>query len=332
MSNKNELTNILKKTHFCRYLEAKEIDLLIAHSTVISYAPNKLILRQGKKGNSMYIIIDGTAGVVARILGEGLTQLATITSGNFFGEICVIEKRAYAASIISKTSMQCLCIISYYFETLSLFFPETKYKITLAITEEVISRIIISSSKIIKAMAQSDMVSPIIASKGKEQPTEINLTELDVQKKQLKDCPFFKSLTPDEFKTFLKFTKLIKTPSHHTIIHEEENSKICYFVLRGSVQLFIVHGEKRAKLAVLGPMSFFSNISLIEKEIPSIVHYETYDQAILFKIDEHSIEEIKKNNLLLWYKIFDYIGKSFVALERAADELEIRLHGELYNR
>ncbi len=57
------------------------------------------MLREDAFGNALYIIAEGSVEVVKNLDQPNETVLAELTALNFFGEMCIIEAVAHAASI-----------------------------------------------------------------------------------------------------------------------------------------------------------------------------------------------------------------------------------------
>ena len=62
--------------------------------------PNEMIIRRGEIGKSMYFIASGRVDVLA---ADGATPVATLTEGNFFGEIALLEQVPRSADVRSVT-------------------------------------------------------------------------------------------------------------------------------------------------------------------------------------------------------------------------------------
>lgn len=330
-----DLKESLLKTQLCEYLKPAEFELLIAHSSLLLFKPKEIILKQGKISEGIYLILEGNVKIFAKILGEGTTNITRLGAGKFIGEISVIENSPCATSAIATEHVECLLIPKTYLDMLTLFFPETKYKILRAIATGVSDRLMDIHDKIINFISKHSMHTQSLFGeviKSLSPPKIINFEHACVNKKYLQHSEIGKFLTQEELDDLLKHLVIIETAKHCTLISQGSKNAICYLILHGAVQSRIIYNNKVAKLSVLAPTTFFSSISTIEPGLSSIIDYTTCERAILLKIDEPDLHLIQKNNIHLWYKIFELICKSFVSLERAADKLDIRLNIELYNR
>lgn len=335
MLNADTKRKVLPLIQRCLELDDDELELLINYNKFVTFLPGDIILQQGKIEAGMYIIINGAALVTAKILGEGGTYIATVSSGNFVGEISLIEESPCATSVIASSTVDCLLITHTYFEVIALIFPETKYKMMKAIVREVTNRIKDIHKKITSFISHSDMSTRSVFGeviKSLTRPTPITSEEANIDKNELQRSVLFTNFSTDEIDQMLQYSSLIKAPKQCTLIQEGEKSIVCYILLRGAVQSSIVQDNKIAKLSVLGPISLICAAITFDEASPAIINYTSCENAILLKIEESALKFLQNNNKQLWYKIYDLICKSLVTLERAADKLDVRLNSELYNR
>lgn len=330
-----EIRSALLTTQLGQNLDASELDLLIAHSKYLVFSPGEVILQQGKQSEGMYIIINGTALVTAKILGEGGTYITTLQHGNLIGEISLIENGPAATSVLASSQVKCLLITNTYFEILSVMYPQTKYKITRVIAKEVCNRLKVLHRKITSFISHADMTARSMFSeviKSLTRPTALSFEEAGINKAHIQKSDLFKSFSQEEFDELLAHASIIKVPKQCTLIQEGEKNSPCFLTLRGAVQSSIVENNKTAKLSVLGPYNFLCSISSVDETEASIVNYTSCERALLLKIMETDIIFIRENSIKLWNKLFDIICKSLVEIEKSAEKLDIRLNSELYNR
>lgn len=330
-----ETKETLLTTRPFRYLDLQEINMVGHYCRFLQFTPGQFLLHQGKRGEGMIIIIHGAAEVSAKVLGKDRLNFALLEQGNFIGEGILFEKISCAVSVIAKDDLTCILLSTNYFDMLALFFPEIRYKISKAITEEVCTRIQLTYQRVLELMTSSRMVKQslfgeVVKSFNKAgEITDYAAVNMDIN--QLAESDFFKHLTPEEFSEVMGYTTLLNAPKNCVLIKEGELNSSYFIVLRGAVQVSIAQQGRFAKLAVLGPLEIFGCMSFIV-ERPSFLTYTTCERAVLLKISTEHLTQLKNHHVELWYKIFDSICKSFVMLERAGDKLIIRLNSELYNR
>ena len=96
------------------------------------YEAGESIVREGETGTALYIILDGRARVEqeGRVLGE-------MKTGDFFGELALIEEHRRSATVIAEDSTQCVLYPAWEFTSLLAEHPE----VAVPIMTELIRRL-----------------------------------------------------------------------------------------------------------------------------------------------------------------------------------------------
>lgn len=68
-----------------------------------SYPVGAEIVRQGTEGDTLYVLLEGSARVV-----KGRRTVARLDAGDFFGELAIFDGEPRAASVMADTPVQCL--------------------------------------------------------------------------------------------------------------------------------------------------------------------------------------------------------------------------------
>lgn len=69
------------------------------------YLPDEVIIRQDEPGLGMYIIQSGQAVVIS---GKADVQLSTLSDGDFFGEVSLLDETPRSATVVAKTPCRVL--------------------------------------------------------------------------------------------------------------------------------------------------------------------------------------------------------------------------------
>jgi len=76
----------------------------LARVTRVSTHPvNAEIVREGTEGQTLYVIMEGSARVV-----KGRRRLARLGPGDFFGELAIFDGEPRTASVIAEEPVQCV--------------------------------------------------------------------------------------------------------------------------------------------------------------------------------------------------------------------------------
>lgn len=70
-----------------------------------TYRPDETIFRQGEPGVGMYIIVEGKVAVVAE---PGSRKLAQLQTGEFFGELALLDDSPRSASAVAQVECRML--------------------------------------------------------------------------------------------------------------------------------------------------------------------------------------------------------------------------------
>ena len=69
------------------------------------YENRAVILKEARQGEVLFVLLDGSARVV-----RGDRTVARLGSGDFFGEIAVLDRRPRTASVIATSPVRCLTL------------------------------------------------------------------------------------------------------------------------------------------------------------------------------------------------------------------------------
>ena len=79
------------------------------------YAAGDYIFREGEHGEVMYIIHKGKVNIT-KMTGEGEKVLVTLSSGDFFGEMAIIDKAPRSAGAVAAEDTICIVLDEEVFE------------------------------------------------------------------------------------------------------------------------------------------------------------------------------------------------------------------------
>jgi CRP-like cAMP-binding protein len=157
----------------------------------------------------------------------------------------------------------------------------------------------------------------------------MGLEDVGLDKEILSNIQISYSFNQDEFNDLLKSTTFMKAEKNCELIKPGETVGDCYIVIRGAVQSSIVLKNKIAKLSVIGPVTLFCSTATVDESLSSVTLFVTREKTILLKINKSQLEE---QHPVLWRKLFYFVYRSLVALEKSFHKLNLRLNIELYNR
>lgn len=120
--------DLLKKVPMFNELSKSHLREISKHSDNVAKKAGDVLARQGDKGWEFFFIIEGKA----RVEKDGRV-IRNLTSGDFFGEISLIDREPRTASVIAETDMDLLVVHSRSFNHLLDMTPGLSGKILISL-------------------------------------------------------------------------------------------------------------------------------------------------------------------------------------------------------
>jgi CRP/FNR family cyclic AMP-dependent transcriptional regulator len=121
--NLNEEVELLKGVPIFSKVEPAKLKLLAFTSERINFAAGQEVCHQGDPGDTMYVILAGTADVLIDTEGGQIT-VAEMKKNGFFGEIAILCDVPRTATIKAKEPLSTLKITKDMFYRLVAEFPQ----------------------------------------------------------------------------------------------------------------------------------------------------------------------------------------------------------------
>src|SRR5438067_1909785 len=86
-------------------LSRRQLRRLARDALVYEFQPNEPLVKEGAAGETMFVILEGTARVSRR--GRSPRRLG---EGDFFGEVAVLDRRPRSAMVSAETPVRCLVL------------------------------------------------------------------------------------------------------------------------------------------------------------------------------------------------------------------------------
>ena len=130
-----EVLEILSGVMIFESLTREELQMVerIVHRR--EFLPQEIVVRQGAPGVGLYIIQSGSADVVLEVGDEEVIRLASLTDGQFFGEMSLLDGSPRAASVIATERSQIIGFFSSDLMDLIGRSPRLGFKIVLRISQ-----------------------------------------------------------------------------------------------------------------------------------------------------------------------------------------------------
>jgi cAMP-dependent protein kinase regulator len=98
----------LQRTPLFSDLSAASLQSLIERCDLVELAPRETLFRQGDRGDTLYVISEGSVAVISE--GPPRVSLTTLKEGSFFGEIALVTEQPRSATIEAVEATQLIAI------------------------------------------------------------------------------------------------------------------------------------------------------------------------------------------------------------------------------
>ena len=132
MSESPDAATLLGLVPFFSALDSKSRKALQAQGREMTYKAGNTIVTEGTTGVGFFLILDGSAEV--RKKGK---VLATLSKGQFFGEMSLIDDMPRSADVVAVKPTKCWAITSWEFASLMKVHPE----LAVGMLKEVVKRL-----------------------------------------------------------------------------------------------------------------------------------------------------------------------------------------------
>lgn len=120
-----ETVRLLKGVPLFASFNEKELEAILKTAKERSFAPGKPIVREGEQTNiGFYLILEGQVEV-----NKGGRTLAKLGSGQFFGEMSVLDGAPRSADVIPTSSTRCLILTNWDIKALIKTYPDIAMKL-----------------------------------------------------------------------------------------------------------------------------------------------------------------------------------------------------------
>ena len=127
MSLKNEVEQLQRVPLFADVSPAK-LKLLAFTSDLVSYGPDRIMVKQGDPGDAAYVVLAGSADVLVNSQ-SGEIKVATLEPNSIVGEIAILCDVARTATVRANAPLETLRIRKDHFLRLLAEFPEMAVEI-----------------------------------------------------------------------------------------------------------------------------------------------------------------------------------------------------------
>jgi len=128
-----EASDLLKETPLFAEFSDADINSLAQSTRLEVYGPGDVIVREGRVGAALFVVISGNVEVIKGMTGADPEVVAKLGVGDFFGEIAVMKHVPRSASVRALSETKCLVIRRLDLESYIERYPNIASKVELAL-------------------------------------------------------------------------------------------------------------------------------------------------------------------------------------------------------
>ena len=141
---------LLQMPLFAEFTE-NEVDAFLGLVEPMMVEGDKVLVRQDEPGGVMYIIIDGAVRVIHR-RNKREFHLATLTIGDFFGEIALVDQGPRSADVITMGPCVLVALEASVIRALAGVYPGAAFKLLIAVGRVLVERMRQGNKKYIDSL------------------------------------------------------------------------------------------------------------------------------------------------------------------------------------
>jgi CRP/FNR family transcriptional regulator, cyclic AMP receptor protein len=126
MTDKSTLVAMLRRNRLFDELSEQDVSTIVDLSKEVEHQQGQVIVIEGRDGVGFHLLLEGTALVSVK----GRT-LRTLSPGEAFGDIAVIDGGPRSASVTADTRLRTLSLPPWEFKPLLMEHPQLAYKMLI---------------------------------------------------------------------------------------------------------------------------------------------------------------------------------------------------------
>jgi CRP-like cAMP-binding protein len=126
-------------------LDRAEAQRLLAEATTVQAAPGDRIVRQGERGDALYVLLSGVAEVV--LDDDPGAPVAVLGAGDPFGEIGFLTEDPRTANVVARSPCEVLVLSGAFFQRFIAKEPAVAAKVLLNLARVLAGRLTLTTRR-----------------------------------------------------------------------------------------------------------------------------------------------------------------------------------------
>ena len=105
-------------------LNEEDLNRLAEFCVELTFKKDETLIKQGERGVGLYVVVSGEVKIVKKTAGGDELDVALHGSGDFFGEMAVLDDAPRSASVIAVVDTECLFLSAWDFKARMKLHPE----------------------------------------------------------------------------------------------------------------------------------------------------------------------------------------------------------------
>jgi len=322
---------MIKNVDLLHDLTETELTFLSDYLTKKIYSPGEVILHQGTSYSDLYIIESGEVSVSVILPGNTTIEATRLTSGQIFGEVAFLAHTLITATIAAVGTVECIVFYGKILNMLRIAYPETAYKIELAIAKQTNSKLTGNLVRIKELLRTIPVKYRTVSQHAQYLPDPTAMVEeveaTSINRELIKHMDFFLELTEDETTYLLSFMSACKYDKGYRFNTKNAPGKLG-LICSGAIMLFITDGQKLLKsLAVSGVGELFMQ-NFLSQEFGLIATYVTCEKSITLELTVENYMRLRECNPYIFYAISQHIHGTIAGSLYIVNRQFVRMNSE----
>jgi len=127
----------LKQVDLFANLGLEQLDAVHGATREVEYLPNEIIFREGERGEKLYLLLEGSVGIVKNHGTPNELRLATVSAVDYFGEMAILDNEPRSATVVALGHARLLTLDGASLKDLILHMPEISFEIFRVLTARI---------------------------------------------------------------------------------------------------------------------------------------------------------------------------------------------------